>query len=136
MQAVTYYTEVSRAIEFSRKKLDEWYEIMTDQKSSRVVLTHGKVSARHFLYDDDGNGYLSNFEKSSYSSPIDDFLLFLNRTAKTYPIQSDDVVNWFYSYQKTTHLQKRKCFYLLVIWLIQSDYVVSLKTIQKREKEL
>lgn len=100
LQAVTYYTEVSRAIEFSRKKLDEWYEKMTDQKSSRVVLTHGKVSARHFLYDDDGNGYLSNFEKSSYSSPIDDFLLFLNRTAKTYPIQSDDVVNWFYSYQK------------------------------------
>lgn len=100
LQAVTYYIEVSRAIDFARKKLDEWSEIMLDKKSARVVLTHGKVSGRHFLYDDDGNGYLTNFEKSAYSSPIDDFLMFMSRTARTYPIQNDDCVNWFYFYQQ------------------------------------
>lgn len=100
LQAVTYYIEVTRAINYSRKKLEEWSELMSGKKSSRVVLIHGKLSARHFLYDDEGTGYLTNFENSVYASPIDDFLLFMNRTAKTYPIQSDDCLNWFYSYQK------------------------------------
>ncbi|PMC37144.1 spore coat protein YsxE [Bacillus sp. UMB0899] len=100
LQAVTYYTEVSRAIDFSKRKLEEWSNLMDEKKTTRVVLNHGKISARHFLYDDDGNGYLTNFERSKYASPIDDFLLFMNRTANTYPIQSDDCINWFYTYQK------------------------------------
>ena len=100
LQAVTYYNEVSRAIDFSKKKLEEWSNQMEDNKTTRVVLIHGKISAHHFLYDDDGNGFFTNFERSNYASPIDDFLLFMNRTANTYPIQSDDCVNWFYTYQK------------------------------------
>ncbi|MGQ4665716.1 spore coat protein YsxE [Metabacillus halosaccharovorans] len=100
LQAVTYYTEVSRAIDFSKKKLEEWSNLMEEEKATRVVLIHGKISAHHFLYDDNGNGYITNFERSKYASPIDDFLLFMNRTATTYPIQSDDCVNWFYTYQK------------------------------------
>lgn len=100
LQAVTYFIEVSRAIDFSKKKLTEWYEKMQERESSRMVLTHGKISARHFLYDGEGNGYLTNFEQSKYAAPIDDFLFFINRTAKTYPIPSDDCVNWFYTYQK------------------------------------
>ncbi|WP_226667170.1 spore coat protein YsxE [Metabacillus litoralis] len=101
LQAVTYFIEVSRAIDFSKKKLTEWYEKMQEKDSSRMVLTHGKISARHFLYDGEGNGYLTNFENSKYAAPIDDFLFFINRTAKTYPIPSDDCVNWFYTYQKS-----------------------------------
>lgn len=100
LQAITYYTEVSRAIDFSKKKLEEWSNLMEEKKSTRVVLIHGKISARHFLYDDEGNGYLTNFERSTYASPIDDFLLFLNRTSNTYPVQTDDCINWFYTYQK------------------------------------
>lgn len=101
LQAVTYFIEVSRAIEFSKKKLKEWSEEMEEKKKTRIVLNHGKISAHHFLYDENGTGFLTNFEQAKYAAPIDDFLLFMNRTAKTYPTQCDDCVNWFNSYQKS-----------------------------------
>lgn len=100
LQAVTYFIEVSRAIEFSTKKLEEWFEKMEGKEKTRIVLNHGKLSGHHFLYDESGTGYLTNFEQSKYNTPIDDFLLFMNRTAKTYPTQCDECVSWFYIYQK------------------------------------
>lgn len=101
LQAVTYFIEVSRAIEFSSKKLKEWSDSMENKEKSRIVLTHGKISAHHFLYDKDGTGYLSNFEHAKYASPIDDLLLFMYRTSKTFPTQCQDCVNWFYTYQNS-----------------------------------
>ncbi|QGQ47423.1 spore coat protein YsxE [Metabacillus sediminilitoris] len=100
LQAVTYFIEVSRAIDFSRKNLEEWSEKMEEKEKTRIVLNHGKISAHHFLYDENGSGRLTNFEQAKYGAPIDDFLLFLNRTAKTFPTQCDDCINWFYTYQK------------------------------------
>ncbi|WP_084821941.1 spore coat protein YsxE [Bacillus sp. SA1-12] len=100
LQAVTYFIEVSRAIDFSKKKLKEWSEVMEGKEKGRIVLIHGKISSHHFLYDDQGTGYLTNFERAKYAAPIDDFLIFLNRTASSYPTQCNDCVNWFYTYQK------------------------------------
>lgn len=100
LQAVTCFIEASRAIDFSIQKLKEWSEEMEGKQKTRIVLNHGKISGHHFLYDRDGTGYLTNFEYAKYSSPIDDFLLFMNRTANTYPVQCNDCVNWFYTYQK------------------------------------
>jgi spore coat protein YsxE len=100
LQAATYFIEVSRAIDFSIKKLEEWSEKMKEKEQTRVVLNHGKISAHHFLYDENGTGYLTNFEQARYAAPIDDILLFMNRTAQTYPTQCADCVNWFYTYQK------------------------------------
>ncbi|MDQ0232805.1 spore coat protein YsxE [Metabacillus malikii] len=99
LQALTYFIEVSRAIDFSLSKLKEWSEAIEEKKKSRLVLNHGKISAHHFLYDENGTGYLTNFEQSKYAAPIDDMLLFMNRTASTYPTQCHDCVNWFYTYQ-------------------------------------
>lgn len=101
LQAVTYFIEVSRAIDFSKKKLKEWSEEMAEKEKTRLVLNHGKISAHHFLYDENNAGYLTNFERAKYASPIDDFLLFMNHTGKTYPNQCNDCVNWFYTYQKS-----------------------------------
>jgi spore coat protein YsxE len=101
LQAVTYYIEVSRAIDFSRRSLKEWSEKMEEKEKTRIVLNHGKISAHHFLYDGNGTGHLTNFEQAKYAAPIDDFLRFMNRTAKTYPTQCDDCVNWFYTYQRS-----------------------------------
>ncbi|WP_273128832.1 spore coat protein YsxE [Bacillus weihaiensis] len=100
LQAVTYYIEVSRAIDFSIKKIEEWYEKMGEKETSRISLTHRKISAHHFLYDHNEKGHFINFEQARYASPIDDFLLFITRIARTTPVQSDDCVNWFYTYQK------------------------------------
>lgn len=101
LQAVTYYFETARATDFARKKLDEWYEIMKEKEDARQVIIHGRASIHHFLYDEQGTGFLTNFEQSRVSSPIDDLLLFYHRTFHTYPFAGDECVDWLYTYQQS-----------------------------------
>jgi spore coat protein YsxE len=125
LQAVTYFIEVSRAIDYSKKQLKEWSEKMEEKEKTRVVLNHGKISAHHFLYDDNGIGHLTNFEQAKYAAPIDDFLLFMNRTAKTYPTQCDDCVNWFYTYQKGYPFTEGEML-LFLSYLAYPDWICSI----------
>jgi spore coat protein YsxE len=95
-----YYTQIHQAIQFAKQKLESWHEKTKDQKKTRTVLLHGKVSTEHFLFDDRGYGYFINFENSRRGSPIQDLLPFLARSLKTLPKRSDDCVDWVYSYLK------------------------------------
>lgn len=95
-----YFNEIGQALQFSRKKLEEWYETTKEQDKARMVINHGKISSEHFLYDEKGYGYFSNFEGAGYGSPIHDLLPFLSRTLKTNPKRNDDCVDWVYHYFK------------------------------------
>lgn len=95
-----YYHEISQAVKFSKTKLEDWYEKTKDQEKARMVVNHGKVSTEHFLYDEKGYGYFTNFEKASHGSPIHDLLPFLARTLKTQPKKNEDCVEWIYTYLK------------------------------------
>lgn len=95
-----YYHDISQALRFSSNKFKEWYEKTKDDEKARVVLAHGKLSTEHFLYDDKGYGYFTNFENSKQSSPMHDLLPFLSRTLKTYPKSNEDCVDWIYTYFK------------------------------------
>ncbi len=93
-----YYKDASQALKFSRKMLDEWYEETKELEKVRTVITHGKVSSEHFLYDDRGMGYFHNFEQSKVASPFHDLLPFLSRTLKTYPKYYEECVEWLTTY--------------------------------------
>jgi spore coat protein YsxE len=95
-----YYNEISQALHFSKKKLEEWYETTKEQEKARMVINHGKISSEHFIFDEKGYGYFSNFEEAGYGSPIHDLLPFLSRTLKTSPKKNDDCVDWVYHYFK------------------------------------
>ncbi|PLR84996.1 spore coat protein YsxE [Bacillus canaveralius] len=95
-----YYHEISQALLFSQRKLEEWHEKTKDAEKARIVLVHGKVSIEHFLFDNRGYGYFINFEQSRPASPAHDLLPFLSRTLKTYPRQCNDCIDWVYSYFK------------------------------------
>ncbi|SFB16434.1 MULTISPECIES: spore coat protein YsxE [unclassified Bacillus (in: firmicutes)] len=95
-----YYHEISQAARFSKARLDEWHEVTKEQEKARMVVNHGKVSTEHFLYDDKGYGYFTNFENASHGSPIHDLLPFLARTLKTNPKKNEDCVEWIYTYFK------------------------------------
>jgi spore coat protein YsxE len=95
-----YFNEIGQALRFSKKKLEEWYENTKEQEKARMVINHGKISSEHFLYDEKGYGYFSNFEEAGYGSPIHDLLPFLSRTLKTSPKKNDDCVDWVYHYFK------------------------------------
>ncbi|MGD6795651.1 spore coat protein YsxE [Metabacillus indicus] len=122
LQAVTYYFETARATEFARKKLDEWYEMMKEKEDVRQVMIHGRASIHHYLYDEQGTGYFTNFEHARYSSPIDDALLFYHRTFHTYPFADDNCADWFYTYQQTFPYREEE-MQLFICYLAYPDFV-------------
>lgn len=93
-----YYSDLSQALKYSIDKLKSWYEKTKDEEKVRTVITHGKVSLKHFVYDNRGHGYFINFENSQIAPPHFDLLPFLVRATKTYPIQCDDCVDLLYNY--------------------------------------
>lgn len=95
-----YYHDVSQALKFSTNKFKDWYEKTKESEKARTVIIHGKVSTEHFLYDDRGYGYFTNFENARQGSPLHDLLPFLSRTLKTYPKRSEECVEWIYTYMK------------------------------------
>ncbi|MEK1828303.1 hypothetical protein AAAC51_01925 [Priestia megaterium] len=54
----TFYYEMTRALEFGFGKLDQWNDEMEEKEKIRLVTSHGKLSAKHFIYDERGNGFL------------------------------------------------------------------------------
>ncbi|MFC0270182.1 spore coat protein YsxE [Metabacillus herbersteinensis] len=123
LQTLTYYIEASRAAEFSRKKLDEWSERMKEKEATRLVVNHGRLSAHHFLYDEQGTGFFTNFEQARLSSPIDDMLIFFKKTLRGYPKQCNDCVNWFYTYQKSFPFSEEEML-LFLSYLSYPDRIV------------
>jgi spore coat protein YsxE len=95
-----YYNEISQALRFSKTKFEEWYEKTKEDEKARMVITHGKLSSEHFLYDDKGYGYFINFENARYGSPIHDLLPYLSRTFQTQPTRNDEAIDWVYHYFK------------------------------------
>lgn len=95
-----YFNDINQALRFSKGKFEEWYENTKDQEKARMVITHGKISTEHFLYDEKGYGYFSNFEDAGFGSPIHDLLPYLSRACKTNPKRNDECVSWIYHYLK------------------------------------
>jgi spore coat protein YsxE len=93
-----YFNEMGQALRFSKSKFEEWYESTKDQEKARSVIIHGKISSEHFLYDERGYGYFTNFEQAGFGSPIHDILPFLSRTLNTRPKKNDECIEWVQHY--------------------------------------
>lgn len=93
-----YYHSIRQAMGFAKQKLESWREKTKDQKKARMVQLHGYLSTEHFLYDEKGYGYFTNFEKSRLGSPIQDLLPYLSRHLKTRPKRSEEAVDWVSMY--------------------------------------
>jgi spore coat protein YsxE len=93
-----YFNEIGQALRFSKSKFEEWYENTKDQEKARTVIIHGKISADHFLYDERGYGYFTNFEQAGIGSPIHDLLPFLSHILNTRPQRNDECIEWVRHY--------------------------------------
>lgn len=93
-----YYNNIRQAMGFAKEKLESWREKTKDQKKARMVQLHGYLSTEHFLYDEKGYGYFTNFERSRVGSPIQDLLPYLSRHLKTRLKRADDAVEWVSTY--------------------------------------
>ncbi len=104
----TVYYEMTRAMEFGFSRLDEWNTEMEEKEKIRLVTIHGKLSAKHFLYDERGNGFFINLEQAREASPIHDLVSFYLRTLRTYPLTSLDSYEWFATYEKHFALREEE----------------------------
>lgn len=96
----TYYHEIFQALQFSKRKLTEWYEATKESDKARMVITHGKLSDEHFLFDEKGYGYFINFEKANPGAPFHDILPFAVKHLRGYLKEHEDLVEWLYTYFK------------------------------------
>ncbi|MEH7387745.1 spore coat protein YsxE [Bacillus sp. JJ1521] len=113
LQFCTYFYEISLASSFARTQLNKWHELMVEKKSFRTALTLNNLSDTHFLYDESGKGYLSNFERAGYANPTNDLVSLYYRILKTYPTLCTDCLEWFDSYQSRFPLLEEE-FYLFL----------------------
>lgn len=123
-----YYHDMSQALRFSTNKFKEWFEMTKDDDKARVILSHGKLSTEHFLYDERGYGYFINFEHSRQGSPMHDLLPYLSRTLNCYPKKCDECVDWIYTYFKYFPLREDELNLLLSYFAHPSQLLHTVET--------
>lgn len=116
LQFCTYFYESSLAASFARTQLGKWQELMLEKKSYRTALTLNNLSDSHFLYDEQGRGYLSNFEKAEYANPSNDLVSLYYKVLKTFPTHCTDCLEWFDTYQSRCPLREEE-FHLFLSYL-------------------
>ena len=94
-------------LEFSRRKLDEWYSDIKNAKSIRNSLIHNNLDLDHLLIN---NGYyLISWDKAMFSYPIDDlYQLYSNYYSKM------ELNDFLRTYQGINSLNKYELDLLLV----------------------
>lgn len=93
LQFCTYYYDISQALDFSIKKFEQWYKIISEKKKVRTVAIHGKFSPEHFLFSDSGYGYFVNMEKTQEAGVHFDLILYIVKKLRDYPVKSDDMLS-------------------------------------------
>ena len=91
LQAAMYFKETISAADFALARLEDWHEAMREKESARMVLNHGHLSVRHFLYNDTGTGYFTNFEKAGHAPPANDLIVFLLECLRRTPLCARNV---------------------------------------------
>lgn len=65
---------IFQSIYFSKDKVEEWYNIVKDNKNERVVNIHNNINLNHYRKSD--KPYLISWNKSKIDKPIYDLLTF------------------------------------------------------------
>ncbi|MDD2377866.1 MAG: hypothetical protein PHD10_03555 [Bacilli bacterium] len=94
-------SKIFAALAFSKKEIEEWYELIKDKKKKRYVVLHNNLKLDHFL--ENKNSYLINWDKSKIDIPIFDlyklyrnhcldfdFEEILKRYENSYPLAEDE----------------------------------------------
>lgn len=64
------------ALNFSKEKLESWYEKIENSQKKRVALLHNNMDLDHIIISE--NKYLISWDNSKYENPLYDFLSFYN----------------------------------------------------------
>lgn len=71
--------EIYRSLEYSKKELEEWYQIVKEKQKKRLVIIHNDLKLDHFIRNN--NSYLVSWDKSRIDIPIFDLYKLYKRHA-------------------------------------------------------
>ncbi len=119
LQAVTYLTETVSAVNFALERLEEWFEAAKDHDKTRAVINHGSLSSRHFLYNDAGSGFFTNFEKAALGLRKTTCSAFTPECSEAIRKHARSVWTGFIRITNHSRSVKRKSACFSAIWLIR-----------------
>lgn len=79
-------TAVYMALDYAKRKIDNWYEDVKNKKSLRYALLHYKVETSHFIEGD--SSYFISWDHAQKDFPIYDFLNFFQSEYQTLDMNS------------------------------------------------
>ena len=71
------YSKIDANINFCKQELDNWYDLVKDEKKTRVSVIHNNLSLEHFLKSNDS--YLISWDRSTVDTPIIDLVNFYKK---------------------------------------------------------
>ena len=99
-------SKVYNALSFTRKELDNWYELIKNNPKQRVSYIHNNLELDHLVRSD--NPYLISWDKAKLDLPIfdlydlykryyriTDFDILLNNYQKRYPLKEEELKLFF-----------------------------------------
>ena len=132
----SYYSDVSQAISFSLRKFEEWYEESKEIEKVRTVITHGKLSIKHFLLNESGAGYFINFENARVVPQHFDLLPFFVKYCNTYPIRCDECVEWLYHYCKFYPMKNEEMILFTSYLAYPANFLQTVETYNKKKYDV
>lgn len=103
------YSKINSAINFCKKELDSWYELVKDNTKQRVCVVHNNLKTEHLLKND--KDYLISWDNYLIDTPIMD-LYKLYKNEKLASNFDDLLIN----YEKKFKLKddERKLFFIML----------------------
>ena len=76
------FSKIMDSLWYCEKRLEEWYKMVENNTSERVVVIHNNLSLEHFIYNQDKT--LLSWRKSKFGKPIFDLVTLYNRYGNKY----------------------------------------------------
>ena len=101
--------KIYESINYCKKELDSWYELIKDKRKVRVVNIHNNLSLEHYLKND--KSYFISWNKNKIDMPIYDLLILY----KKYYLNFDfyELFRYYESRYPLT-LEERKLLFILI----------------------
>lgn len=118
----THFVQLMRMEDFALNTLEDWYEVAKEKNQDRISICHGNLAPNLLLYDDSGQSYLYNFDRTFTASPIYDLLNFYRKALYRYPQKVAEATGWYKEYSQHNQLTDDERL-LLFYYLTQTDKI-------------
>jgi len=79
-------SKILNALSYSKKEIDNWYQIVKEKRKQRYVVLHNNLDINHFIKND--NSYLISWGKSKIDIPIFDLYKLYKKHSLDYDFES------------------------------------------------